>query len=456
MDKKTMIEKLMLSVHEKGGFTGAWLYAEKGVIVSKGAVGFRNAESTIPMREDSIFDIASVSKQFTAAAVMLLRRRGLLSLDDEVSRFFPEINYPGLTIRRLLNHTGGLDDYDDEMREIWEKEGRIPDNSAIIRILAENKPELLFVPGEQFSYSNSGYWLLAEIIEKAAGVKFEEFLKKEIFDPAGMEHTRVIHPIKTGEHIENLAVSMVLDDENGRFILPQDSQACREVIYEGDVNGDGNVHTNIFDLFKWDRVLHEGKLITHEEQAEMYAPTLLSNGEYALDDDLLGPVCYGFGWDVINDPEHGLIVCHSGYWPEYATWYERFIDEDKVIIKLSCRDQLDARANNALVPGLRAIAEDKEPEPVRSIEDFETKDPDRSRWESFCGKYEKPDDDLFVDEVFMKDNELFVKLMTDNGRTWDWKLYPLGGNEFGIKRYSFMFQFDDGSLTYGGYTCKKQ
>ena len=106
MDKKTMIESLVRDAHEKGGFTGTWLYAENGEIVSKGAVGFRDAENTIPLREDSIFDIASVSKQFTAAAIMLLRRRGILSLDDEVSRFFPEINYPGLTIRRLMNHTG--------------------------------------------------------------------------------------------------------------------------------------------------------------------------------------------------------------------------------------------------------------------------------------------------------------------------------------------------------------
>lgn len=126
-----------------------WLYAEHGEIVSKGAVGFRDTENKSFLLEDSIFDIASVSKQFTATAVMLLRRRGLLNLDEEVSKFFPEIKYEGITIRRLLNHTSGLDDYDDEMRAIWETEGRIPDNSAIIRILAESKPKLLFAPGEQ-------------------------------------------------------------------------------------------------------------------------------------------------------------------------------------------------------------------------------------------------------------------------------------------------------------------
>ncbi len=280
-------------------------------------------------------------------------------------------------------------------------------------------------------------------------------MKKEVFEPAGLMHTRVIHPIRTGEHIDNLAVSMVLNDESGRYMLPQEADFCKEVVFEGGVNGDGNIHTNIFDLFTWDRVLREGKLIILEEQAEMYAPTRLANGELAMDDDLLGPVCYGFGWDIINDPEHGLIVCHSGYWPEYSAWYERFIDEDKALIKLSCRDQLDARANNALVPGLRAIAMDKEPGTVRSAEDIEIKDPDKSGRKAFCGKYEKPEDDLYIDEVFMQEDEFFARFMMAGGHSWEWKLYPLGGNEFGVKRYSFKLAFGDGCLIYGGATCKK-
>ena len=111
---------------------------------------------------------------------------------------------------------------------------------------------------------------------------------------------------------------------------------------------------------------------------------------------------------------------------------------------------------NALVPGLHAVAAGEEPEPVRTVEEIAEKDPDRSGWGAFCGKYEKPDDDLFVDEVFMRDGELFAKLMTDSGRTWDWKLYPLGGNEFGVKLwYSVVFEFGEGSLSYGGYTCRK-
>ena len=93
---------------------------------------------------------------------------------------------------------------------------------------------------------------------------------------------------------------------------------------------------------------------------------------------------------------------------------------------------------------------------VDAIFDRVIKDPDKSGWEVFCGKYEKPDDDLFIDEVFMKDGELFARFMTDTGRSWEWKLFPLGGNEFGVKRwYSVVFKFEEGTISYGGYTCKK-
>ena len=114
MDKKTVMEALAREAHGKGGFTGAWLYAEHGVIVSKGAVGFRDPACTVPLTEDTVFQLASVSKQFTATAVMLMIRQGKLSLDDEIMTFFPEIPYPGVTVRHLLSHTGGVPDYFDD------------------------------------------------------------------------------------------------------------------------------------------------------------------------------------------------------------------------------------------------------------------------------------------------------------------------------------------------------
>ena len=455
MDKKTMIENLIREAHEKGGYTGTWLYAEQGEIVSKGAIGINDIEKGMPVTEDMVFDLASVTKQFTATAVMLLRRRGLLSLDDEITKFFPGISFPGVTVRHLLTHTGGLPDYEEWITKTATAEGTIPGNDIMIRFLTESGEKAEFAPGEKWEYSNTGYCVLAQIIEKVSGVPFEDFLEQNIFIPAGMTATKVYHRRKDKAIIPNLALGMVFED--GRYVLPDDSVSQNDVVPLDGVNGDGLVHSNIFDLLRWDRVLREGTVLTLEEQKEMYTPTRLSNGEYGVDDDLIGPAYYGYGWDIMHDPEHGLIVCHSGGWPGYSLWFERFIDEDKVIIKLSCRDQIDGRAIKALVPGLHAIAAGNEPESVRTIEEIADQAPDKSGWDAFCGKYEKPDDDLFVDEVFMRDGELFARFVTDMGRAWEWKLFPLGGNEFGVKQwYSVVFKFEEGRISYGGYTCKKQ
>ena len=142
MDKDTRMQNLARELKEKDGFNGAWLYAEKGEIVSKGVLGFRDPEDTLPITEDTIFQLASVSKTFTSAAVMLLVREGKLRLEDEITKFFPEIPYPGVTVRHLLTHTSGIPDYFDDADwfiKIWKEEKRVPGNDEILRFLRETK-----------------------------------------------------------------------------------------------------------------------------------------------------------------------------------------------------------------------------------------------------------------------------------------------------------------------------
>ena len=138
MDKKTRMEALARQAFERDSFNGTWLCAENGEIVSEGALGWLDPDNTHPMREDSVFYLASVTKQFTAAAVMLIRRRGLLELEDEITKFYPEIPYKGVTIRHLLNHTGGLPDYFPWVDKLAKAERRIPGNEIIVRFLFED------------------------------------------------------------------------------------------------------------------------------------------------------------------------------------------------------------------------------------------------------------------------------------------------------------------------------
>ena len=458
MDKHSKMIELARALNEKDVFNGAWLYAEKGKIVSKGVLGFRDPENTLPITEDTIFQLASVSKTFTAAAVMLVIRQGLLSLEDKITKFFPELTaYEGVTVRHLLTHTGGVPDYFDDADwfiNIWKEEKRVPGNDEILRFLLETKAKPYFTPGEGLHYSNTGFNLLALLVERLSGVPYEEFLQKNIFEPAGMTSTRCCHIRRDGVPFENYARATVF--ENGEWVADVDSEEDGDVVAFDGLNGDDYVYTNIFDMLRWDRALREGKVLSPEEQQLAYTPGKLNNGEDAVYDegDRLG---YGLGWFIGRDEDLGLVVSHSGGMPGVATWFERFIDADRVLVILGCRDFRDVRAYEGYWNGMEAIARDKEPDPIVSIEDIAVKDPDKSKWESYCGKYEHPEDaDFLVDEVLMKDGELWAKCVDEDGDPLEFRLYSIGENEFGRKGGMLKLTFGDGCVMFDDLTCKKR
>ncbi len=456
MDKKALMENLVRAAYEKGEFNGTWLYAENGVIVSKGAVGFRDAEDKLPMTEDSIFEMASVTKMFTGAAVMLLVREGKLGLDDEYTKYFPEYPYEGITIRHLLTHTSGMPDFNVEelVGPILDNENRIPDNSEIVRMIREADEDAACAPGEEFEYSDVNYMLLANAVEKVSGVKFEDFMKKNIFEPAGMKDSGIYHTRRDGRPSERFTRNLVLEDD-GSFVPSDVSELCRRYVVGSDgMNGCDYLYTTIFDMLAWDRALREEKVLTREEQSIMYTPVKLNSGETYVDDD--DDEGYGFGWCIGRDEKLGLIVNHSGGMPGLETWFQRFVDADRVLVLLDCRDYTDIRAFISFWEGMKAIARDEEPEPMLCIEDIAVRDPDKSKWASFCGKYEHPeDDDFIIDEVFMKDGELYANAIDDDGDELTFRLYPIGENEFGRKGGMLKVKFGDGCLMMGDTVCKK-
>ena len=220
------------------------------------------------------------------------------------------------------------------------------------------------------------------------------------------------------------------------------------------VNGDGLVHSSVLDLYKWDRALRAEKVLTKEEQQQMYTPAKLNNGEPAGDPEDEDGSAYGFGWFVDDDPERGRIVCHSGGWPGYNTFFERFVDADKVLIFLSCREALDEKANISFFNGLRAVLRDKEPEPVQTIEELAIPDPDRSGWEALTGKYDYVYEDFCINEICQRDGNLFAEI-TYREKEHELKLYPMKDNTFGVKVFSGNITFGEEGLTLWGKTGKK-
>lgn len=456
MDKNTMMEKLARDAYEKGSFNGTWLYAENGVIVSKGAFGFRDAENKLPMREDTIFEMASVTKMFTAAAVMLLAREGKLNLDDEYAEYFPDYPYPGVTVRHLLTHTSGMPDGFGTWNWVcpaWENGKRIPSCSEILRFIRDSGEKASHAPGETFRYTDIGYCLLANLVEKLSGVRFEDYLKKNILEPSGMKDSGIFHTRRDGRPSDRFARNMVLEEDGSYVPSDVSEETAPYVIGSDGLNGCDYLYTTIFDMLAWDRALREEKVLTREEQRIMYTPVKLLSGEDYVNGDGEG---YGFGWGIAKDEEHGLTVSHSGGMPGLVTRFEHSVDEDRTLVILNCRDFADVRAFVRFRDGLRAVARGEEPEPVVSIEDIAVRDPDRSKWESFCGKYEHPEEaDFIIDEVRMRDGELYAKAFDEDGNEMNFRLYPIGENEFGRKRGMLKLKFGDGCLTFDGFTCRK-
>jgi len=195
-NKSNELDELFAYYYENGMFNGIVLAAENGKVVYKKAFGFSDFENKIPLDTSSVFSIGSVTKPFTAVAIMMLKEKGLLSYEDKLTDYFP--TFPDyaktITIRHLLTHTSGLVDFINDLKLLK----KVPDLTDVIGLDSLiNQPALKFETGKKYSYCNSGYFLLALIIEKVTGKTYGEFIEENILKPIGMKHTYVLDETMT-------------------------------------------------------------------------------------------------------------------------------------------------------------------------------------------------------------------------------------------------------------------
>jgi len=324
-DKTQRLDSVYSAHFERNEFNGNILVAEKGKIIFQKSFGIANEETNEKLNIETSFELASVSKQFTAMGIVQLQKEGKLSYDDLVSTYVSELNnYKGITIKNLLNHTGGLPDYMSIMDDNWDK-SKIATNEDVINAFAKASPEKEFEPNQKYSYSNTGYLLLGTIIERVSGKSFEEYLNEKIFEPLEMDNSFVYRRRYDPKKINNYALGYIYSDSLKRNIVPDESLEEDYVIYLDGIVGDGMVNSNLIDLFKWDRALYDTTLVNEEDKKLIFASYPTSSGE---------DTGYGFGWFVRNDSLYGKRVLHSGGWAGYITWIERHIDNDKTIIQL--------------------------------------------------------------------------------------------------------------------------
>lgn len=319
------LDKLLDSLFLQQKFNGNILIAEKGEIIYQRSHGIANEITKEKLTQESIFELASCSKQFTAMGIVILKERGKLNLDDKIFKYLPELSeYKEISIRNLLHHTGGLPDYMAIMDTVWDK-SKIATNNDIINVFSKHKPKVLFKPNSKHEYSNTGYALLATIIERVSGQTYANFLKEHIFKPLKMKNSFVYNRRMSPKKIKNYAFGYLFIKSQNKYILPDDYEKTKMVYWLDGVVGDGTVNSNVIDLLKWDRALYSTKLVSNESLQEIF-----TNGK--LDDDSIGK--HGFGWRILETKEFGRIAKHSGGWPGYVTYIERNLDTDKTIIIL--------------------------------------------------------------------------------------------------------------------------
>lgn len=307
-------------------FNGNVLVAENGKVIYQHSFGLADFDSNRPLNDSSVFELASVSKQFTATAILLLKDKGKLKLTDSLRYYFPELPYSNITLWHMLTHTSGLPDYFWEMISSWDR-SKIAFNNDMIALLADKKLPALFEPGKKWEYSNTAYAMLASIVEKVSGQSYKNFMAENIFRPLGMRHTRIYNTRRSlKDTIPNYAYGYNYIDSLKKYILPDNDSNTRFVVYMDGIQGDGIVNSTTGDLLKWDRAVKNHTLLTEETQREMLKEQSLS--------DTANKRYYGFGVGL-RKTEWGYMISHSGGWPGYSTYLARNTDRDQTFIVLS-------------------------------------------------------------------------------------------------------------------------
>ncbi len=302
------------SVLKNGPFNGGMLVAKGGNIIFETYKGTSNLKGADSIDAQTPFHIASVSKTFTAMAILKLVEQGKVQLADEFSKYFPNFNYPGVTVQTLLNHRSGLPNYLYFMEDLGWPDSVMIKNSDVLDYLITRKAELLNIgtPDTRFNYCNTNYALLALLIEKVSELSYPRFMQQTFFIPLGMKETFVYTPAETNRVTPNY-------DWRGQAI-PNN--------YLDEVYGDKNVYSTPRNLLIWHRALHSNIL---------FQPATLVTAYEPYSNEKPGVKNYGLGWRMNIYPNGKKVIFHNGWWHGNNAAFVRLLDEDVTIIALGNR-----------------------------------------------------------------------------------------------------------------------
>jgi len=319
-DPYSSLHLWLQGLHQSGKFNGSVLLARGDQRLFSRAYGDNGQGQALD--QQSSFNLASVSKQFTAMGILLCQSQGKLNVNDPLAKHIPELShYAGVRLEHLLQHSAGLPDY---MRLAMQHlpKGEQVSMATVIELLQRHRPKADFAAGDKFAYSNTGYVLLAEVVQRASGTNFEQFMQEQIFSPAGMTNSRVFNQLSETEPKQRVFGF-------ARSVWPWSEQRrSKDLNHFDGVSGDGAVYASANDLWHWHRALLNHTLLKGESYAAALQPGVLNKGKVSA---------YGYGWFLNPDGS----MEHAGGWQGFSSYLYRNPDNGDLIVILD-------NASNAL------------------------------------------------------------------------------------------------------------
>jgi CubicO group peptidase (beta-lactamase class C family) len=322
-------EALLASLKSNHAPGAAVLVVKDGRVEFEQGYGVKDLRTREPITAYTNFRLASVTKQFTAMAIMLLVHDGKLRYDDRLTTIFPQFPSYGqaISVRNLLNHTSGLQDYEDLMEHHnFPRDASFQISDQQVLELLEEQSTIKFPPGKKWEYSNSGYVLLGLIAQKVSGKPFGESLQERIFVPLGMDHTLAY---QKGKNVISHRAYGYSSSAGGWRETDQSSTSA--------TLGDGGVYSSLADLAKWDQALRTNRLLSQAEMQAALTPVQVPG----VDEPGGAPAAYGFGW-FLNPYKAHPRMWHYGETVGFRTAIERFVADNLTVIVLANRADLNA------------------------------------------------------------------------------------------------------------------
>ncbi|WP_020526385.1 serine hydrolase domain-containing protein [Flexithrix dorotheae] len=337
------IDNLFKKYHNEEGFAGAVLVADKGEVIYKKGFGLANQDWGISNQPDTKFDIASISKQFTAAVILMLAEEGKIDLEGKISDYLPYFRKDygkKVTIHHLLTHRSGIPNY-TSIPYVWEDSLKYHYKLKDL-ITKFCSRDLEFEPGTSYEYNNSGYVILAAIIETACKDKFANILNERLFKPLNMN--------STGVDVRE----MVIPKRATGYIKQETSSKPADYMYMGNLVGAGNLYSTVEDLFKWDQALYSNEILSASAKAKMIK-------SYSKGSSWILPFENGYGYGVGTANVGGKgqpkvnLVFHSGHISGYSSYLARFTDNRNTVIILSNTGSMTTTGMNLLAVEVNMI-----------------------------------------------------------------------------------------------------